>query len=73
MSNFVSSKMRFAVCYHDKVTGKAIALACAVTVELAKAIATAMANDLNLGEYYSPRQRPVLWVYDDKGHNYGTF
>lgn len=72
MGKFVSQRMKFALCYHDKL-GRPVALACAVTVELAKAIARAMANDLELGQYYAPNQRPIVWVYDEEGRNYGTF
>lgn len=69
---FVSSRMRFGICILDAM-GHMHALACTTTIELARSIASAMANDLNLSTYYSPNKRPLLYVYDDEGRNYGSF
>lgn len=73
MNIFNTKRMPFAICVMDNNLHKLVALACCVSVELARSLATAMANDLNLSEYYSPNKRPVLYVYDDKGRNYGSF
>lgn len=64
--------LAFGICMRDAM-GRYRVLACAATLKLAQAIASAMANDPDWAKFDSPAHRPILYVIDVKGIMYGSY
>ena len=66
------SNMKYVVTYLDAMS-QMRALAAFVSVDLAKQFAQVCINEMKHSQYYVDRKVPNLYVYDQKGLNYGSY